>query len=160
VLSALGGAALVHILEEYVGDWVASVQEYVPGVTLRQFAVVNAAFVVLCVAAAMVGANCLVFALSVTSLVLINAGIHVLATIVLPSYSPGVMSAVLLYVPLGLYAFYTASGSGQMSLAVATGAVVLGTLWMAVPLGYRLVRLRASQRRRWHGRWTDLDQAV
>lgn len=148
VFSALLGAALVHVLEEYLGDWVASVQAYIPGVTLRQFAVVNVAFVILCAAAAIVGMDNPVFALSVASLVLINAGIHVVGTIVLRGYSPGVVSAVLLYVPLGLYTFHAAAGSGHLSLAVGTGAVVLGALWMAVPLGYQLVRLYASAQRR------------
>jgi hypothetical protein len=148
VFWALVGAALVHVIEEYLGDWVISVQEYIPGVTLRQFAAVNAAFVTLCVAAASVGANCVVFALSVASLVLINAIIHIGATVVCRRYSPGVVSAVLPYIPLGLYAFYAATGSGQMSLAVGVGAMVLGVLWMAVPLGYQLVRLCASEQRR------------
>jgi hypothetical protein len=147
VFWALVGATLVHVLEEYVGDWVGSVQEYMPGVTLRQFAVVNAAFVVLCVGAAMVGANCPVFTLSVASLVLINAGIHVVATIILRGYSPGVASAVLLYVPLGLCAFYAAARSGHLGLTAGVAAVLLGALWMAVPLGYQLVRLAAAEKR-------------
>jgi hypothetical protein len=148
VFWALAAAAVIHVLEEYLGDRVDSVQEYVPGVTLRQFAIVNAAFVVLCGAAAVVGAKCLLLALSVASLVLINAGIHVVSTIILRRYSPGVASAVLLYIPLASYAFYAAAGSRQMSLAVGIGAVFLGALWMAVPMRYQLVRLSVSQRRR------------
>jgi hypothetical protein len=137
----LPGVALIHIVEEYLGDWVGSVQQYIPGVTWTQFIVLNAAFLVLCVAGATVSVAHLTFALSVASLVLSNAAIHIVGTLFLGQYSPGILSSVLLYIPLGLYAFRVAAGSGQMSTGAYARAVLLGVLWMAAPLAFQVVRV-------------------
>ena len=141
VFWALAGSALVHVAEEYLGDWVASVQQYIPGVTWTQFAVVNVAFLILCGAGAMVGTARLTLALSVASLVLINAVIHIVGTLTLRQYSPGTFSSILLYIPLGLYAFYAAARCGQMSLGTGARAALLGVLWMTVPPAFQVVRL-------------------
>jgi hypothetical protein len=145
VFWALAGAALVHVAEEYLGGWVPSVQRYIPGVTWSQFVIVNAAFLILCVAGAVVGTTRLTLALSVASLVLVNAAIHVAASLALRQYSPGIISSVLLYLPFGLYAFYAAARSGEMSLGTGLRAALLGVLWMAVPLGFQAARLVFSR---------------
>ena len=131
----------MHVAEEYLGDRVASVQQYIPGVTWTQFVVVNAAFLILCLAGAMVGAARLTLALSVASLVLVNAAIHIVGALALRQYSPGMVSSVLLHGPLGLYAFRAARRSGQMSAGTYARAALLGVLWMIVPLAFQGVRL-------------------
>lgn len=145
VFWALTGAAIVHVAEEYLGDWVAWVEPYVPGVTWSQFAVVNTAFLIVCVAGAVVGTTYLTLALSVASLVLVNAAIHIVGTLALRRYSPGVVSAAVLYLPLGLCAFYVAARTGELSLGTGARAVLLGLLWMAVQLAFQAVRLTFSR---------------
>jgi hypothetical protein len=142
------GAAVVHVVEEYLGDWVGSVQKVMPGVTLAQFVVVNAAFLALSIVSAIVGMANLVFSLSVVSLVFINALIHLGATVSMRRYSPGVASAILFYVPLAFLAYYLAARSRQLTLSSSVGAVLLGGLWMALPIGFQLVWLTLARRKR------------
>ena len=113
---AIVGAALVHIIEEYVGDWLGWVQRFVPGVTMIQFVIVNAVFVILCIAGAAVGTRSLVFGLSIASLIFINALVHIMPTVRTRHYSPGSVSAILLYIPLSACAFYLSAKSGQLTL--------------------------------------------
>src|SRR5690606_14781624 len=81
VFWAIAVAALIHVAEEYWGGFLGLMQQRVPGVTLRQFLIINALFVLLCIIAAVVGTNNLVLSLSVASLILINALIHAGATL-------------------------------------------------------------------------------
>jgi hypothetical protein len=145
---AIVGAAVIHVAEEYLGNWVGWVQRFAPRVTLAQFVVVNAAFVALCIAGAVVGVSNLVFSLSVASLIFVNALIHLAPTINMRRYSPGAASALVLYVPLAVYAYYLAARSGRLTLVDGVRATLLGMLWMALPAGFQLVRLHVQGRHR------------
>jgi len=138
VFWAIAVAALIHVAEEYWGGFLGLMQQRVPGVTLRQFLIINALFVLLCIIAAVVGTNNLVLSLSVASLILINALIHAGATLLLRRYAAGLISALVLYVPLGIYAFCQA----KLTPGQTAAAGLLGLLWMSVPIVYQLVRLR------------------
>ena len=140
VFWAIVAAALIHVAEEYWGGFLSLIQERVPGMTLRQFLIINALFVVLCVVAAIVRTSGPVLSLSVASLILINALIHIAATVWLRRYAAGVISAVVLYIPLGTYAFYQAG----LTPGKAAAAGLLGLLWMAVPLIFQFIRLRGQ----------------
>jgi len=136
---AILGAALIHVGEEYLGGWVDWVQSFAP-VTVTQFVIVNAAFVLLCIAGSIVGARSLLFSLSVASLIFINALLHLVMTVITKRYSPGVVSAALLYIPLALLAYYLSANSGQLTLFEGVGSGLLGLLWMALPVGFQLLR--------------------
>jgi len=142
VFWAIVVAALIHVAEEYWGGFLSLVQQRVPGVTLGQFLALNALFILLCIVAAVVGTSKLAFSLSAASLILINALIHAVATAWLRRYAAGLVSAVMLYVPLGVYAFYRAACCAGLTPGKAAAAGLLGLLWMAVPLVFQLVRLR------------------
>lgn len=86
-------AAIVHIVEEYFGGWLNWTRRYMPGVTLAQFVVINVIFVIGCLIAAIVGERNLVVGLSIASLLLVNALIHLLPAIVMRRYTPS--SAIL-----------------------------------------------------------------
>lgn len=138
VFWAIVVAALIHVAEEYWGGFLSLMQQRLPGVTLRQFLIINALLVLLCIVAAVVGTGNPVLSLSVASLILINAMIHIVATAWLRRYAAGVISSIVLYVPLGIYAFYRA----ELTPSQAAAAGLLGLLWMSVPLVYQIVRLR------------------
>ena len=135
------GAAIIHVIEEYFGGWLAWTRRFIPGTTMRQFYVINTIFIVLCIAAAAIGNDNLIFSLSVPSLIFINALIHIITTIRMKRYSPGVISSFLLYVPLAIYAYYSYANSGQLSMPIAISALLLGVAWMLFPLVFQLVRL-------------------
>ena len=139
-------AAVIHIAEEYWSGWLDWARQFVPGTTLTQFLVINALFLLLCIAAALVSLSHLVFSLSVAGLILVNAVIHLVPAIRLKRYIPGLISAILLYIPLGLYAFYFAARWEHLTLAAGVVAALLGLAWMAIPIVFQLFRLSILQR--------------
>jgi len=149
VQAALWGivvAALAHIAEEYFGGWLNWARRYIPGVTLAQFAIVNAVFVGGCVAAAVIGTSNLVLSLSIASLVFINALLHIASALAMKRYTPGLASAVVFYLPLAAYAYYDAARTQQLLLAEGAWAALLGAAWMSVPLVFQALRLGLVQR--------------
>ena len=135
------GASLVHVLEEYLKGWVKSVRHYLLGVTVAQFAAVNALLLVGCLAAALVNTGNLIFSLSMGALILVNALIHVGVSLWRRRYTPGLLSSVLLYLPLSVYSFHRFLVSGRLKLGDAFLAFLLGLLWMSLPLAYQLARV-------------------
>lgn len=144
VFVALLGAAVIHVFEEYVypGGFSDALKNLNPKaahlVTPRFNVIVNGLFLLLCVAGAIVGTTGLVLSLSVASLVLINAGLHIRGSIVARRYYPGTISAALLYVPIAVYAYALFLSSGQFTWLEAIQAILLGALYMAVPMTYIL----------------------
>jgi hypothetical protein len=98
--------------------------------------IINGLFLLLCVIGAVVASKSLVFSLSVASLLFFNGLTHLAGTIKAKRYAPGVVSGVLLYVPLSLYAFYLFASAGRLTLVGSAIAGLLGVLYQAVPIGY------------------------
>jgi len=142
IFSAFVVAAVIHVLEEYAypggfSDWMRSLNpRFAPWITARFAVIINGLFLLLCVMGAMVASKGLVFSLSVASLLFFNGLIHIAGAIRVKRYAPGVVSGVLLYVPLSLYAFYLFASAGRLTLAGGVMAGLLGVLYQAVPIGY------------------------
>jgi hypothetical protein len=142
------GAAVVHVAEEYFFGWVdftrglggRRMSRLTGGVDLVSFIVVNALFVLLCVAGALVGMDQPFFSLSIAALFLINTVMHLVPMAMVRRYSPGAFSAVFLYVPLAVYAFYVVDQAGELSALTVFGAFLLGFLWLAFPIGASFIR--------------------
>jgi hypothetical protein len=49
-------------------------------------------------------------------------------------FSPGVVTAVVLFLPIGIAEFFEAAREGVLSDAVAVGALVTGAILMAFPI--------------------------
>ncbi len=145
VFTAFVGAAVVHVVEEFVypGGFMDVMKrlnpQFTPFVTVRFSVVINGLFLSLCVLAAIVGENSLIFGLSVTSLLFINALVHMGATLRARAYTPGIISSILLYLPLSLYAYYVFISSGQIAWPELATSGLLGILYQAVPIGYLLL---------------------
>ena len=148
VFWAMAGAAVMHVAEEYLFGWVdftrglegRFVARLTAGIDLAAFMVVNALFVLLCVAGALVGMQQPFFSLSIAVLLLINTAMHLVPMAVVRRYSPGSATAIFLYVPLAVYAFYVVDEAGELSALTAVGAFLLGFLWMSLPLGAAFIR--------------------
>ncbi len=143
VFWAIVVAGLLHVAEEYFGGFPEQMRKVIPGVTLGQFLFINALFILLSLIGVLVSRSYLVFSLSVAELLVINALIHIGATIRFKGYSPGLATAVLLYLPLAIYAYYSFLTAGELTLFDALISFLLGALWMlVVPLyqGMRLAR--------------------
>lgn len=134
--------SLVHITEEYYGSWINWVQRYAPGVTFPHFVVVNSIFVFLCIAASAI--QILLFQLSIASLIFINALIHIVPTFFLKHYSPGVWSAILLYIPLSVLSFYSTYIRGNLTHQNVILSVSIGILIMLIPILAQFIRIHYS----------------
>ncbi len=145
VFTAFVGAAVVHVVEEFVypGGFMDVMKrfnpQFTPFITVRFAVIINGLFLLLCVLAAIVGENSLIFGLSVASLLFINALVHIGATLRARGYAPGIVSSVLLYLPLSLYAYYVFISSGQIAWPELAASGLLGILYQAVPIGYLLL---------------------
>lgn len=104
--------------------------------TARMAVVFNGLQLLLCIAAFKVGTTAIAFSMSVASLLLTNGLVHVGACVRFRHYVPGVISAVLLYIPLSLYAYMSFIKSGQLSVNGVIISGVLGLLYQAVPVSY------------------------
>jgi hypothetical protein len=126
----------IHILEEFMFDWKNWANKVLGlPVTWPDFYVTNAVVVVLGIVAAQVGWRLPAIALAFPALMLINAVFfHIAPFIVTRKFSPGLVTAVLLFLPLGGWLFYGAQADGVLTTMSAFGAFVLGAALMASPI--------------------------
>jgi ABC-type multidrug transport system permease subunit len=147
------GAAVIHVFEEYFTgfmDWMKNyspkgfmdLKKFSPKGTKLFFIIVNSLFIVLCVLAAIVNQAIPFFSLSIAFLLIINALLHVSGAIRVRSYAPGVVSAVILYIPLSFYTYYLYYEAGLLALTDFTLSVVLALVWQIVPIALILISIR------------------
>lgn len=130
-------AYAMHAAEEYILDW-KNWADSVLGLPVdwTHFAVVNSAVVVLGISCAAVGWSLPEYALALPALMLINAAFfHVLPFLATKGrFSPGLGTAVLLFFPVGLWAYQGARLDGVLTVRVLVTSFVLGALLMAFPI--------------------------
>ena len=141
-------AASLHILEEFVwpGGFLDWYRRYRPAIaasiTPRLILVVNGILLLACNAAALLGPTPRGVALwlTVVAILLTNVGFHVVAVMRTGVYSPGVITAVVLYLPLAIYGFSYFLRHGLASIGTAVLALVVG-------IAYPIWSLRNHRRR-------------
>jgi len=147
-------AALAHIFEEFVfpGGFAERDRAFRPSIresiTPRLHVVVNALLVLLCVSVGIDAPTPLGVPmwLAVSALLASNAVFHVVGTIRLRRYSPGVVTGAGLYLPLAVYGYVHFLGSGRATAGTAVTAAVIGGsyhAWAAV-MHARRARTRRS----------------
>ncbi len=129
-------AYAVHMLEEFMFDWKdwANRVMHLP-VDWPQFYVTNAVVVVLGIAAAEIGWRLPAISLAFPALMLINAVLfHIVPFAATRKFSPGVISATAIFLPLGGWLFYAAAQDGSLSATTALAAFAIGAALMACPV--------------------------
>ena len=142
--AALPAVFLLHVAEEAPGfvPWFNSLA--VPPISQRLFLSVNAVALLITLAVAFFvvasrdRASALAGAAWVGFLMPANAAFHVVATVVHGRYSPGVITALLLYVPVSLLFLRAASRERGLSPASVLAVAVLGGMPMDVH-GYLMI---------------------
>lgn len=126
----------LHALEEFMLDWKTWANKVLKlPVDWPIFYVVNALVIVLGIVAAVIGWRLPALSLTFPALMLINAVFfHILPFVVKKKYSPGLASAVVLFLPLGIWLFYGAEKDGVLSAMTVVGAFALGAALMAYPI--------------------------
>jgi hypothetical protein len=138
-LWAVAVSSALHVTEEYLTGWQGWARETL-GITAPTplFLFVNAVMVVVAFLMARVGWRRPALALIIPSATLVNAVFfHVLPTIVMRQVSPGVYTAVLLYLPFSSWALIGAARDGVRPTAIATGFGAGTLLMICVVLGAR-----------------------
>ena len=142
IFQAFVGAAVLHVLEEYLypggfPDFMKkSSPVFVPFVTTTFAILINGLFLVLCILGALFGASLPVFGLSIGSLLIFNGLTHLGGSLRARRYAPGMISGLLLYIPLGIAAYILFLRSSQLSVLEALLSVFLGIVYQIVPIGY------------------------
>jgi hypothetical protein len=139
---ALAACAL-HIVEEFVLDWRGWIKS-ITGIEVSRtlFWTMNSLLLALGVVCASVATRWPAVALAIPALMLINATIfHVGVCIWLRGrFSPGLITALLLFYPIAIGCYRSASQSGVLTGPVWTGSLLLGALAMFAPmLFFRIV---------------------
>lgn len=142
IFSAFLVVSMIHMGEEYFypGGFMDLMKrlnpKFAPLVTTPMAVIINGLQLLLCVVAIVVGKDVLVFSMSVAALLFFNGLMHIMGCVRVKGYAPGVITGVLLYMPLSVYAYYLFTSSGQLTPngVVVTG--VLGLLYQAVPMSY------------------------
>ena len=138
-------AYAIHILEEYTFDWRNWARAVLKlPVEWNDFYVTNAIVIALGIAQAMLAPTLPWVPLTFASLMLINAiFFHILPVVRFHGrFSPGAVSAVVLFLPLGILIWKTAADSGVLDLRTAIVAIVAGALQMASPVVMLQLRSR------------------
>lgn len=134
-------SAIVHVLEEYRFGWLAWSRKIIKDVTLWHFILINTLFILICIIGIIVNEKNLVFSFSIVGLLLLNALIHIFSSIIARSYTPGLFSAVLLYVPLSTYSCYYALHGKLLSQKELVLTFLIGCLWMIFPFVFQGTRI-------------------
>lgn len=126
----------LHALEEFMLDWKTWAKKVLKlPVDWPIFYVVNTLVVVLGIVAAAIGWRLPALSLAFPALMLINAVFfHILPFVVKKKFSPGLISAVVLFLPIGSWLFYGANRDGVLTTTTAIIAVALGAGLMAYPI--------------------------
>ena len=126
----------LHILEEYQlnwRDWARAVIKL--PVEWSDFYVLNALVVALGIIAANLAASSPALALGFPAVMLVNATFfHVLPTVQTRGrFSPGLITAVVLFYPFGIACYWRAAVDG-VGAGALIGSLVLGAVLMACPI--------------------------
>ena len=113
-------AAILHITEEfyYPGGFLNWTKKNVPRIADRMnikiALIINGLFLLLCLAGVFLGGYYPKFALSIAGLILVNGTGHFFASVFTKSYSPGLITGLIFYIPLSIYIFtvFNLSASG------------------------------------------------
>jgi hypothetical protein len=135
----------LHILEEYTFDWRNWARNVLTlPVEWDHFYVTNALVVVLGAVAAELAATQPMLALAFPAVMLINATFfHVGPFLVTRGrFSPGLITAVILFYPIGSACFRRVAADGHLDSGTLAGALALGAALMAAPV----VMLKAKDR--------------
>jgi energy-converting hydrogenase Eha subunit E len=135
-------ASLLHMVEEYIypGGFMTFMKRVnsriAPAVTTPAVVIINGLQLVLCIAVILVGIKNITFSMSLAGLLFLNSLIHIGGCIRVKGYAPGVITGILLYLPLSIFAYYYFGSTGQLSLLEGVGSIVSGILYQLIPIAY------------------------
>ena len=147
ILWLLTAAYAAHIAEEYFLDWRSWAMQ-VSGLELkwRDFAIVNAAVIAIGITASIIGFSLPIVSYLFVGLAATNAIIaHLGATIVKRRFSPGLITSLLLFIPLSAWAYHIAAQKGILNIELLLVSLLGGTAIMSTPVTIQLLKNKRRQ---------------
>ena len=144
-------AAILHIVEEFIfpGGFASWYRNYrvslAASFTSRYFIIVNVILVVLCTLPLLLDVlTGIALWLSMAAVVFFNSFFHIWSTFKTRRYSPGVVTSLVLYIPLPVYGFWYFLSSGSTSIEQAGTSCTVGIVyWLFASLNHKR-RAKAS----------------
>ncbi len=153
---SLAFAASIHIIEEFVfpGGFKAWWCYYQPdtaaSVSNRFLIFINALLIAFSVSVALAvqapQGDGIAAWLALAALLFSNAVFHIIGATQTRRYSPGMISGILLYIPLAIYGFIYFLRSGQASVGTALVAAAIGGSYHFISFANHRRRTRATAR--------------
>ncbi|WP_428393255.1 HXXEE domain-containing protein [Lichenicoccus sp.] len=143
--ASIAVASALHLFEEYVvpGGFLRWLRRAFPSGALGPLGAicVNVAFIAL-ILSPLISDPKLdpVFNISIVVLVISNGALHFASSLVTTTYSPGVITSVLLYFPIGAWALVTIAHDWRIDTEQLVAASLLGVFWQVVPIAIMVVR--------------------
>lgn len=151
---SLAGAASLHILEEFVFPggfkswWRAYRPETAASVSDRFLIMINLLLVAFSAAVALAvqapRGNGVAAWLALAALLFSNATFHIIGAIQSRSYSPGMITGTVLYIPIAIYGFAYFLRSGRASATTALVAAIIGGSYHFISFANHRRRTRAA----------------
>ena len=145
-------AAGIHIFEEFVfpGGFKAWYHAYkpeiAPSISNRFLVIINSLLIAFSVLVALAGlaphGNAVAAWLTLAALLFSNAIFHIIGAVQTKRYSPGMISGIVLYIPLAAYGYAYFLQSGQASVGTALLAFAIGGSYHFISFANHLRRSR------------------
>ena len=152
---SLAGAASVHIIEEFAFPggfkawWCAYKPDIAASVSNRFLIIINGILIAFSVIVALAvtapRGNGVAAWLTLAALLFSNAIFHIIGAIQTRRYSPGMISGLVLYIPLAIYGFTHFLRSGQASLETALFAIAIGGSYHFISFANHRRRAQAAR---------------
>ena len=152
---SLAGAASIHIIEEFAFPggfkawWCAYKPDIAASVSNRFLIIINgiliAFSVIVALAVSAPKGNGVAAWLTLAALLFSNAIFHIIGAIQTKRYSPGMISGIVLYIPLAIYGFAHFLRSGQASMGTALLAFAIGGSYHFISFANHRRRAQAAR---------------
>ncbi|HVO72448.1 MAG TPA: HXXEE domain-containing protein [Ignavibacteriaceae bacterium] len=130
-------SAALHITEEFVfpGGFTAWYRNYKQSVsssfTARYLININLILIILCILPLFLDEiQAVALWLSMASVVFFNAFFHIGAYIRTKKYVPGIVTSILIYIPMALYGYWYFLSSGKVSIEQAITSGSIGIIYL------------------------------
>lgn len=144
----LVAAYALHIIEEYRGGWLDWAQD-MSGLPMSraEFLIANGLVIALGILCSFISYAEPLVSLTFPGLALMNAVFaHIGTTVVKKVKSPGVLSSVFLFIPLGVWAYGDFYSKGLIPTWGILLTLVFGLLIMAVPLVFQILKSKIMRK--------------